>query len=74
MDTVIAHTDGRSVHAIADTSHDTADDQMWECVGASLQRSTNDHDNRASEDGLAAAQVVAYPDAEDGTTETTQVV
>jgi hypothetical protein len=47
---------------------------MWERKSSALQRGTDDHDNRAGEDGLASAQVVANPDAEDCTTETAQVV
>lgn len=66
--------DGRSVHAISDTSHNTANNQMWEGKRSALQCGTDDHDNRAGEDGLASAQVVANPDTEDCTTKTAQIV
>lgn len=47
---------------------------MREGIGACLQSRADDHDDGASEDGLATAQIVANPDAEDGTEETAQVV
>ena len=67
-------TDSRSIHAIANTSHDTADNQMREGVGARLQSGTNDHDHGTSEDSLATAKVVTNPDTGDGADETAQVV
>lgn len=67
-------TDGRSIHAVANTGYDTTNDQVRKAVGASLQRSTDDHDDRTDKDGLAATKVVTNPDTEDGTTETAQVV
>lgn len=69
-----ARTDGGSVHAIPNAGHDTTDNQMGEGVSAGLQRSTDNHDDRAKEDGLATTQVVPNPDTEDGTEEATQVV
>lgn len=65
---------GGSVHAISNTGHNAADNEMRQGVCACLQGRTDDHDYRAGENGLAATKVVSNPDTEDSTEETAQVI
>lgn len=47
---------------------------MRQAVRARLKCSADDHDDRAGEDSLPTTEIVADPNAEDGTEETAQVV
>lgn len=67
-------TDSGGIHAVSNAGHDTTNDKVWKAVGTSLQRSTDNHDNRTDKNGLAAAKIISNPNTENGTAETSQVV
>lgn len=57
-----------------ETRDDTTDDELRKAVGRTLQQSTNNHNKRTDENGLATPQVIPNPDSRNRTDKAPQVV
>lgn len=69
---------GRSVHAVADTHDDSADEQLSKRIGSSLagnlNNDTESHNEGAHHDVLASTQQIAGPEDEHGTNQASNFV
>lgn len=69
---------GRSVHAVAETHNDSADEQLSERVGAlhasNLNDNTESHDESAQHDVLASTKHIAGPENKHSTSQTSDFV